>query len=252
MPRYKEWMDGIAYPIRQAPMWGIAALAALNLFQLTRLFLAVEARVFLRKYFVEVCLLCLSVFYLRAALGRADFVHVSVNSWPIYLLACRLFLGPWVPRKLVGAGAVGLAAVCLVQVPRSGLVVQNFPVGRPDSFYLPGGYLRTAEVLRESLAPEESFFTMTSEALWYYLLDRPCPTRFLVVWFAAPAFYQEEIIRDLQRNNTKLVLYRNAAPSNGIDGISNEQRLPLVAAYLKEHYEPWRKVEDHEIWIRRK
>jgi hypothetical protein len=125
-------------------------------------------------------------------------------------------------------------------------------VGRPDSFYLPGGYLRTAEVLRENLGPDESFFTMTSEALWYYLVDRPCPTRFPVVWFAAPAFYQEEIIRDLERNNTKLVLYRNAAPSNGIDGISNERRLPLVAAYLKEHYEPWQKIEDHEIWIRRK
>ncbi len=252
MPRYKEWMDGIAFPIHQAPMWGIGALAALNLFQLTRLLLAEGAREFLRKHLLEVCLLCLSVCYLRAGLGRADFVHVSVNSWPVYLLACRLFLEPWLKGKLVVAGAVGLAAICLVQIPRAGLVAENFPVDRPDSFYLPAGYLRTAAVLRQNLGPGESFFTMTSEALWYYLVDRPCPTRFSVVWFAAPSFYQREIVADLERNNTKLVLYRNAAPSNRVDGIGNEQRLPLVASYLKEHYEPWQKIEDHEIWIRRK
>ncbi len=252
MPRYKEWMDGIAFPIHQAPMWGLGALAALNLFQLTRLLLAEGGREFLRKYFLEVCLLLLAVFYLRAGLGRADIVHVSVNSWPSYLLACRLFLEAGLKRRLVVAGAVGLAAVCLVQIPRAGLMAQNFPLGRPDSFYLPAGYLQAAAAVRQSLGPGESFFTMTSEALWYYLVDRPCPARFPVVWFAAPAFYQQEIIRDLERNNTKLVLYRNAAPSNRIDGIGNEQRLPLVASYLQEHYEPWRKIEDHEIWIRRK
>ena len=256
MPRYKEWMDGIAFPIGQAPMWGICALAAANLFQLTRCFLAEGGRQFLRKYFLELCLFCLSVFYFRAALGRADFVHVSVNSWPTYLLAFRLLVEPWLRGRVVGwalkAGAVGLAAVCLVQIPRAGLWGQNFPVGRPDSKYLPPDYLQAAELVRQNLGPGESFFTLTSEALWYYLVDRPCPSRFPVVWFAAAWFYQQEIIRDLERNNTKLVLYRNEAPSNRIDGISNEQRLPLVAAYLRARYEPWRQIESHEIWIRRK
>ncbi len=257
MPRYKEWMDGLAYPIEQAPMWGIAALAAANLYELTRQFLAATLPEFLRRRFLEICLACLSICFLRAALGRADFVHLSVNSWPAYLLAFSLFVRPllarWeaLSRRLVTAGAAGLAVVCLIQAPRAHLLAQNFPIGRPDSHFLPPSYLKTAETLRQNLAPGESFFTMTSEALWYYLLDRPCPSRFPVVWFAAPSFYQEEIIRDLERRQTKLVLYRNDAPSNRIDGIPNERRLPLLAAYLKERYAPWRVVEGNEIWIRR-
>lgn len=257
MPRYKEWMDGIAYPIGAAPMWGVAALFAANLFQLTRLFLASPVREFVQRRWLEICLLVLSLCYFRAALGRADFVHVSVNSWPVYLLAITLFVRPLVDRwpvlagRGVAAGAAVLAAICLVQVPRAHLLAQNFPVGRPDSHYLPAGYLTAAAVIRENLAPGESFFTLTSEALWYYLVDRPCPTRFSVVWFAAPPFYQQEIIRDLERNNTTLVLYRNQAPSNRIDEITVEKRLPLVTAHVRQHYEPWRNVDGHELWKRR-
>jgi len=255
MPRYKEWMDGIAFPIHLAPMWGFCALAAANLFQLARRFLDTPPAVFFRSNFLEVCLLGLSVFYFRAALGRADYVHASVNSWPVYVLAFRLLIEPWLngrlARRAVRLAAVGLAGICLVQIPRAHLLAQNFPLAQPDARYLPASYLETAAVIRKNLDPGETFFTFTSEALWYYLVDLPCPSRFPVVWFAAPPFYQEEIIRDLERNNTKLVLYRNQAPSNQIDRISNEQRLPLLAAHLKEKYEPWRTVKDHQIWIRK-
>jgi hypothetical protein len=44
---------------------------------------------------------------------------------------------------------------------------------------------------------------MTSEGSWYYFIEKACPTRFPVVWFASTTFYQEEIVSDLKNNNVK-------------------------------------------------
>ena len=257
MPRYKEWMDGLEYPIGQGQMWGAAALMALNLFELVRRFLGAPRWGFVSDHFLEITLCVLSFCFFRSVLGRADFLHLWLNSWPACLLAFRLFLWPlleslgrWGRRGVAGA-STAMALICLVQIPRAHLPAQNFPLRRPDSVYLPADYLRAAEEIRSNLGPGESFFTLTSEALWYYLIDRPCPARFPVVWFAAPHFYQQEIIRDLEGKKVKLVLYHNQAPSNFIDGIRNDRRLPLLTAYVREHYVPWRHIEGHEIWIRK-
>jgi len=257
MPRYKEWMDGLVYPIEQAPMWGICALATANLFYLVLAWLeAPSVKAFCRRRFFELCLLVASICFFRAALGRSDFVHVAVNSWPIYLLAFALFVRPWplllAPRlrKALVATALALAAVCLYRVPAAGLLAENFPAGTPDSRYLPASYLSAAAFLRENLGPGEHFFTLTSEALWYYLVDKPCPARFPVVWFAAPEFYQREIIEALETKRVKYVLYRNQAPSNRLDGISSAERLPRLVEHIRRHYVPDRAIDGHEIWKR--
>jgi len=111
--------------------------------------------------------------------------------------------------------------------------------------------LKAVRFLKERMAPDEGFLTMTSEPIWYYLLDKPSPIRFQSIYQAMPPFYQEEVVSDLRRSNVKFVLYRNRHWANEMDGYGNEVRLPLVVAFVKEYYEPLQTIEGHEIWIRK-
>lgn len=258
VPRYQEWVDGLVFDISHPVMLGTAGLMAANCFWLARALLASPGLgAFVRQWRRELLLLVLSLCLFRAALGRADVYHVAGSSWPTLLLAFRLFLRPALARWgrpaqwVTWAAAAGLALLFTVRLlgPER-LLRENFPAGRPDALYLPDDYQAVTRLVKENLAPGESFFTMTSEALWYYLLDQSCPARFSSVWLAAPPIYQREIIESLERSNVKLVLYGNRAWSNQIDGISNEQRLPLLVRYLRSRYAPWRTIDGHEIWKR--
>lgn len=63
-----------------------------------------------------------------------------------------------------------LLAIFLIQIFRSQYVT---------AFY----FLFVIAFLRKDLSKDEDFLCMTSEAIWYYLVDKPCPIRFPVVWF---------------------------------------------------------------------
>ncbi len=92
---------------------------------------------------------------------------------------------------------------------------------------------------------------MTSEAAWYYFLERPSPTRFPIVWFAMPHFYQQEIVEDLEEKNVKYILMSNAHWANRIDRVSSKARLPIVRDHIHVNYAPLGMIDDHEIWVRK-
>jgi hypothetical protein len=120
----------------------------------------------------------------------------------------------------------------------------------PDSAFVPQDYKTAIAFLKENLGPGENFMTLTNEASWYYYVGRPCPSRFLVVWFAMPDFYQREVVRDLETKGVKYILYRNSFWTNSIDSIPNEKRLPILFRYVNEHYRFCRDLNGNEIWIK--
>jgi len=128
----------------------------------------------------------------------------------------------------------------------------KFPLNKTDAEFIPPNYARTISFLKKNLGDDENFFTLTSEASWYYLVNKPCPARFNVVWFAMPAFFQKEIVEDLQQNNVKFIIYRNNCWSNKIDGFDNETRLPIVTDYVKHNYRRLGRIDDNEIWVRKR
>ena len=103
--------------------------------------------------------------------------------------------------------------------------------------------------LKGEMKPADDFFTMTSEASWYYYLDKPCPTRFPYIWTAAPEEFQREIVQDLSLKKVKWVLFRDDDWSGWIDGISNEEKFPVVARFIRGNYHPFQSVEGREIWV---
>lgn len=221
------------------------------------------ARRFGSQYFVEIALYVVSLLFFRSALGRADLPHIAIGSSFVYLLSLFIALAHIAPAHLRsehtrrGVGVVlsallGLGAIASAPERSPGAILErNFPWGTPDAALVPADYRATAEFLVDNLAKDESFYTLTSEGIWYYLTRWPCPTRFPIAYYAAPSFYQAEIVRDLGAAKPKYVIGRSATWSMRIDGIGVAQRLPAVAEYVDRHYRPLRRIGRHEIWERK-
>ncbi|MBK6901214.1 MAG: hypothetical protein IPH09_18780 [bacterium] len=269
MPQYKELMDGKVYPFTERDYLIPVAVTAFNafvvLFGLLRAAVTADGGrlravlVHAEARFPALLLLVLSVLFYRSALGRSDPEHVVYASAPTYLLSLHLLVGGPLRGLLQRRSAhIVLATIVVVfalagawKIHHRDLLARNFPFRQPDRELVTPEVAEAIDFLKANLAPGDDFFTMTSEAVWYYYLDRPCPCRFPVVWFAMPPFYQREIVRDLQRRPVKLVLYADDSTGYAIDGITSRERLPIVEEYLRAAFEPFAVVGAHEIWIRR-
>ncbi|VAX28090.1 hypothetical protein MNBD_NITROSPIRAE02-1098 [hydrothermal vent metagenome] len=273
MPRYKELMSGKVYPVFDKLFLAVSVLIAANTFWVVFKFmqelhlnngrLRVSVRSFMEKYLMEFSMLILSLLLFRAALGRSDWPHVAYSIPLTYILSIYIvikhyghkFLRGYVVTKTYTYLFVAVVAVIfslgIYQIYRGDLIKENFPLGVKDSEIIPDNYRAAILFLKNNLAPDESFFTMTAEASWYYFIDRPSPSRFPVIIFAMPYFYQNEVVEGLEKNNVKFVLYRNSYWASRFDGFSNEERLPVIAKYIRDNFVFYRKIDDNEIWIRK-
>jgi hypothetical protein len=270
MPKYKELLDGKVYPIFNPRYLAICVLIAANTFWLVYKFIqelhlnsnqvVLSLKLFSQKHFCEICLLILSILFFRSALGRADWGHVLYSSHLTYILSISIlfknyFYNYATKKWLMYTTAVGVLVVSsfyIFRAHQNKLISVAFPLKSVDADFIPTNYSSTISYLKNNLGREDDFLTMTSEASWYYFIDKPCPTRFPVLWFASPYFYQEEVIEDLENKNVKFVLYRNNLSSNAIDGFDNEERFPVIISYLKQNYSFHTKIDDNEIWISNK
>lgn len=110
-----------------------------------------------------------------------------------------------------------------------------------------GAFLRSG-----LLGQEETWLDFASAPLLYYLFNRDCPIRYYEVAFFETRAAQEEVIAAIARNKrVKAVLMRTGRPTDWVDGISNDQRAPLVFAYILKEFRPAFAKDGVEFWIRR-
>lgn len=268
LPRYADLMSGLEYPIAKPAHLLSCLIVTFNAFWFFTQFLktlygrsgrfALSCAIFLKNNFLELCALCLSVLAFKNALCRPDWWHVSY-SLPLAAvlllhIALRYYLSNIVNHHKYIFAIIFALPLALITWPGIVLIdhtlASNFELYVDDSEFTPPNYAATLDYLRRNMSPHDEFFTMTSEAAWYYFLKKPCPTRFPVVWFAGPDFYQRALADELARSKVKFILYKNSFWTNAIDGISNERRLPIVYSHIRKNYSFHRKIDDNEIWIR--
>ena len=88
-----------------------------------------------------------------------------------------------------------------------------------------------------ALKPDETYFDFTNRAMFFFLLRRDNPTRFVEVAYYEPVERQREVIAMLEANPK---IRAALVPPGGIDvdGVPNEVRAPLVWQYLQQHFVP--------------
>lgn len=270
MPRYKELADGMVFPFARYPEWvPVALIAACTLWFTLRMVAVVRRegsllgglRELLREQGLEIVLLVFAVVFFRPAVGRADGPHVARAASNVWLCAAVLVGRQFWPRMLktddvrrpletfCAWAMIALFTPCYLAsrgLPESG----RWRASTADAVVIQPSYLEVAAFMRENLSSDESFYTLTGEATWFYLLDRPCPTRFPVAWFAATDFYQNEIARDLVRRNVKYIIYSNNHLLQDAVG-ANDRRQPILMQAVREHFVFDRNIGPHVIYRRR-
>ncbi len=71
-----------------------------------------------------------------------------------------------------------------------------------------------------------------------------------MTWFASPRSFQEEIVRDLEKNQPGLILYSSDSWTDAIDGIEKEERFSILVDYLIRTYRPWRRIGGFYLYQR--
>ena len=105
--------------------------------------------------------------------------------------------------------------------------------------------------IHENTEPNEKIFDFTSQGAYYFFANRPGVTRFHQVSYASTPSMQEEVVEALERDKTRLVIFKTGGWFDGVDGIRVEERHALVAAYLQENYELAININGTEILMRK-
>ena len=105
--------------------------------------------------------------------------------------------------------------------------------------------------IQENTAENEKIFDFTSQGAYYFFANRPGVTRFHQVSYASTLEMQQEVIAALERDKTRLVIFKTGGWFDAVDGIPVEERHPLIAVYLQENYEPAVNINNTEILLRK-
>ena len=105
--------------------------------------------------------------------------------------------------------------------------------------------------IQENTAENEKIFDFTSQGAYYFFANRPGVSRFHQVSYASTPAMQQEVIEALERDKTRLVIFKTGGWFDAVDGIPVEERHLLIAAYLQENYELAVNINTTEILIRK-
>ena len=105
--------------------------------------------------------------------------------------------------------------------------------------------------IQENTAQNEKIFDFTSQGAYYFFADRLSVTRFHQASYASTPEMQQEVISALEKDKTRLVIFKTGGWFDAVDSIPVEERHPLIAAYLQENYALAVNINDTEILIRK-
>ena len=105
--------------------------------------------------------------------------------------------------------------------------------------------------IQENTAPNEKIFDFTSQGAYFFFANRPSVTRFHMVSYASTPGMQQEVVSALERDQTRLVIFKTGGWFDNVDGIPVEERHPLIAEYLEKHYELAIDINRTEILLRK-
>lgn len=268
LPAYKELSEKIPFPLGEFKFLAACLLLSAHLFRLALGGLKSRGegnkkwlKDYARGHLVELVLAFMSVLFFGNVLARSDEEHLFYGMGPLLILTLysvikatqgwKFWDTPFLPALKNGFAlwTVLVGLLCLARGYRADILEKNFPIRVPDSAYVPPDDAEALGFLQGNMKKGDLFFTLTSEAIWYYYLGLPCPTRFPYVWVAAPRPFQKEIVRDLDAKKVKWVLFKDEDWSYRVDGIPNDEKFPVISDFIRGHYRFFKTVAGHEFWV---
>lgn len=280
MSKYKEFLDGIIFTRPTIAITIILVIVAgiITIFgsilikrvqnlHIVNSPLTVKLRTFIahikpliEKYSIAILLAVTGLFFLRSAIGRALPDHWIYSVQWLYLFLAFvginfLFRVFSKRTRVINLLVIFLLGACLAVY---GLAVKHidvrndtFPIHVQDKELMRTDYIETSDYLKANLKKDENFVTLTSEASWYYFVDKPSPIQYPVIWYAFTKSQRDVIANQLDNKpNIKYAITNNNWTSD-FDYVPNEVRFPEVYTVLKKDYVPYIGFGQQTIWIRK-
>ena len=96
----------------------------------------------------------------------------------------------------------------------------------------------------------ETIFDFSSQPTYYFLANRRNPSRFPLTAYASTPAMQKEVITDLEREQTPLVIYRSNGYLDRLDTVPFTKRNALIEKYLRKNYRPEKTIRGTVILLR--
>jgi len=174
---------------------------------------------------------------IRLALMLAAFTALLVN------FVNGICLNPFVRSNIAIAweyaftmdgkfSVANINGVALPDLPRIGIFLHERTANRLREI---------GRFLDEKTKPRDYVYFFPNEAVYYFLFNRTNPTRYSIAYFATTFERQHEVIRDLEKNQPRYVLYsRNTWR---VDNIREEIQIPIIVQYLNSRYRTVKKMD---------
>lgn len=280
MSKYKEYLDGIIFKQPNLSVSILLLMMSVGVFiggsYLIRIWsdkklstknwraritiLRENVATLIQKHYIVIILFVTAAVFLRSAVGRADTSHFAYTIQWTYLLLSVLLVSYLFSSRLKLGIAINYLTILLlgivfvafgIQVKNIDITHDAFPIHLKDSEIVRPDYQETAAFLKQNMQGSDTFVTLTSEGIWYYLADKPSPIRYFVIWYAYTGAQRQEIAGQLSNmDNIKYVVTNNNWTSN-FDYVPNPQRFPEVYSVLNEKYEPLTGFGQQTVWVRK-
>ena len=280
MSRYKEYLDGIVFTRPGAAVSIILVVLSVVIFATGAWIIQIYSKLpsskrnwrnlwagfekpftdKIKQYHTEILLFITGGVFLRSAIGRALNDHFAYSCQWIYLFL--IFIGiNYLWKRLSGYQVLlGLITVLLfgatgihygVQVKRINLRNDTFPIHVSDKDLVRADYQQTASYLKQNLTGNKQFVTLTSEGAWYYLVNKPSPIPYYVVWYAYTQAQRQSIAANLANNVNITYVVTNNNWTSDFDFVPNPARFPEVYKVLYDKFVPQTGFGQQTIWVRK-
>ena len=262
MPPYKEFLDGKPYPIFDHRFLLALILQSSLLLLIVNRFLQLTNNlgsfqlkmvIFIKSNFLELSLVILSIIFFRSVLGRSDLFHMRYGIHIAFLLSFLLIFkisrkDLHISNRLYYFSFTLLLFVFSYRIHSKNLLFEVFPLNQKDEHYIPKNFTETISFLKGEHKKGKKAYSLSSEAVWYYFLNQPCPTRFPVTYFAQRKDYQLQLIDNLIKN--KVTYIHIDTLSSNVDKISIFKRIPIVTQFINENYTIHKQFGDQIILVK--
>jgi hypothetical protein len=223
-------------------------------------------KTFLSENYLPLFLFLSAIFYMRVALGRSDGGHlISPGFFAVFALIAlvsrinserqllrlswqNLLLTTLIATSLFNMNSV-FAAANLKQLASYPAAVHSLLTQSNNDLIAPDQAI-VAQRLQKKLQKQSCFYTLTSEGLWYELLNKAPCSRYWYLIYATTKDTQKQVIQDLKKTKPRIILYSGGF-GDVLDGIPKETSHLRVHQYIWQHYRPWRTIQNRWLWIRR-
>ena len=275
--KYSGLFTGIAYPeiniqLTELANWLTIFIQSCSItilclkFRSERSHRGISFKSFLSENGLEIFLLLCSLITMRVALGRSQPWYLASRGFFAIFSFATIIGRPWVQQKIslpsFSSVFITVTLLCCLfnmnsvaaAVNVSGMV--SYPsavksIFKTNSELLNPSYLDVAKQIKDDIAGQSCFYTLTSEGIWYQIFSmRPC-SKYWYLLYSTSTESQKELVSELQEEKPKIILYSNQFWSNAIDEVPKETSHLLVHQYIWQHYRPYKMLSGNWFWIRR-